>query len=114
MNELLDEFYPIVFCFQPATAGSGFSPLSPDIIDMNKYPDYAKVPWHYATIYPGDCVYIPAGMYALIVVLWIVQYENSAVRAIVMVDGATLDVKAILFRRKAEIKELLGNSHALL
>eukprot|EP00794_Sanderia_malayensis_P012073 gene12073-13317_t len=45
---------------KPVTAGSGFSPLSPDRIDLKKYPNYAKVPWYHATIYPGDCVYIPA------------------------------------------------------
>ncbi len=52
--------------FQPATAGSGFSPLSPDAIDLKKHPNYAKVPWLYTSIYPGDCVYIPASKHCFL------------------------------------------------
>jgi len=40
--------------------GSGFSFLDPDTIDMNKFPKISKVPWTYATLYPGDCIYIPS------------------------------------------------------
>ena len=41
-------------------SGSGFSALDPDSVDLVKYPDIAKVQWTYATLYPGDCIYIPS------------------------------------------------------
>ena len=68
INNSLVNFEKYYFChlFQPVTAGSGYSPLSPDMIDLEKYPDYAKVPWLYTTIYPGDCVYIPASKYTFL------------------------------------------------
>lgn len=40
--------------------GSGFSFLDPDSIDMKKFKNIEKVPWTYATLYPGDCIYIPS------------------------------------------------------
>eukprot|EP00794_Sanderia_malayensis_P012097 gene12097-13347_t len=45
---------------KPKGVGSGFSSLDPDKVDMNKYPNHAKVPWTWATLYPGDCIFIPS------------------------------------------------------
>ena len=42
------------------SAGSGFSFLDPDRIDMYKFKRIAEVPWSWATVYPGDCIFIPA------------------------------------------------------
>eukprot|EP00057_Strongylocentrotus_purpuratus_P016508 XP_011670982.1 PREDICTED: lysine-specific demethylase 8 [Strongylocentrotus purpuratus] len=41
--------------------GSGFSSLDVDMINMFQHPDVAKVQWTWATLNPGDCIYIPAG-----------------------------------------------------
>ncbi|XP_071479213.1 tRNA wybutosine-synthesizing protein 5-like [Diadema antillarum] len=41
--------------------GSGYSTLDVDMINMFKYPDVAKVQWTWATLDPGDCIYLPAG-----------------------------------------------------
>ena len=43
-------------------SGSGFSSLDPDSVDLMKYPEIAKVQWTYASLYPGDCIYIPSGI----------------------------------------------------
>ena len=40
--------------------------MDPDIIDLNKYPDFAKVEWTYTTIKTGDCIFIPSGKIALL------------------------------------------------
>lgn len=42
------------------SVGSGFSFLDPDSIDMLKFPRIAKVPWTWAKLYPGDCIFIPS------------------------------------------------------
>lgn len=42
-------------------AGSGFSKLDMDMINMFKNKDIANIPWSYATINQGDCILIPAG-----------------------------------------------------
>ena len=42
-------------------SGSGFSEIDPNKINLQEYPNVAKVPWTYATLTPGDCIYIPAG-----------------------------------------------------
>ena len=47
---------------QDPSVGSGFSFLDPDSIDMKKFPRIAKVPWTYASLYPGDCIFIPSGL----------------------------------------------------
>jgi len=43
-------------------SGSGFSEIDPNKINLLEYPNVAKVPWTYATLMPGDCIYIPAGI----------------------------------------------------
>lgn len=50
----------LYFKRKPQGVGSGFSFLDPDSIDMNKFPKIKDVPWTYATLYPGDCIYIPS------------------------------------------------------
>ena len=44
-------------------SGSGFSEIDPNNINLMEYPNVANVPWTYATLTPGDCIYIPAGSY---------------------------------------------------
>nr|XP_054760226.1 lysine-specific demethylase 8-like [Lytechinus pictus]XP_054760227.1 lysine-specific demethylase 8-like [Lytechinus pictus] len=46
---------------KPNFVGSGYSKLDVDMINMFQYPDVAKVQWTWATLNPGDCLYIPAG-----------------------------------------------------
>lgn len=41
-------------------SGSGFSEIDPNKINLLEYPNVAKVPWTYATLMSGDCIYIPA------------------------------------------------------
>lgn len=41
-------------------SGSSYSSLDPDSVDLLLFPDVAKVQWTYATLYPGDCIYIPS------------------------------------------------------
>ena len=47
--------------FQNEFSGSGFSEIDPNKINLLEHPNMAKVPWTYATLRPGDCIYIPAG-----------------------------------------------------
>ena len=35
--------------------------MDPDVIDLNKNPDFAKVDWSYSTVKAGDCIFIPSG-----------------------------------------------------
>ena len=49
------------FFFQKEYSGSSFSGIDPNNVDLVKFPHVAKVPWTYATLSPGDCIYIPAG-----------------------------------------------------
>uniref|UniRef100_H2YI05 JmjC domain-containing protein n=1 Tax=Ciona savignyi TaxID=51511 RepID=H2YI05_CIOSA len=39
--------------------GSGFSHLNVDAVDLFSTPEIANVPWEYATLYAGDCLYLP-------------------------------------------------------
>lgn len=41
--------------------GSGFSQVDVDMINMFKHGNVAKAKWTWATLWPGDCIYIPAG-----------------------------------------------------
>ncbi|XP_077985861.1 bifunctional peptidase and (3S)-lysyl hydroxylase Jmjd7-like [Glandiceps talaboti] len=41
-------------------SGSGFSTMDIDMINVFKNPDVVKAPWTWATLRPGDCIYIPA------------------------------------------------------
>ena len=47
--------------FQNQHSGSGFSEIDPNRINLFEHPNVANVPWTYATLLPGDCIYIPAG-----------------------------------------------------
>ncbi|XP_070548083.1 bifunctional peptidase and (3S)-lysyl hydroxylase Jmjd7-like isoform X1 [Ptychodera flava] len=42
-------------------SGSGFSTLDMDMINMFENPGVGKVPWTWATLRRGDCIYLPAG-----------------------------------------------------
>ena len=42
-------------------SGSGFSEIDPNKINLLEHPNVANVPWTYAKLTPGDCIYIPAG-----------------------------------------------------
>ncbi|XP_033099082.1 bifunctional peptidase and arginyl-hydroxylase JMJD5-like [Anneissia japonica] len=44
-------------------AGSGYSVIDVEMINMFKYSGFAKVPWTWTTIWPGDCVFIPSGYF---------------------------------------------------
>eukprot|EP00112_Aurelia_sp_Birch-Aquarium-sp1_P001864 Seg1202.12 transcript_id=Seg1202.12/GoldUCD/mRNA.D3Y31 product="Lysine-specific demethylase 8" protein_id=Seg1202.12/GoldUCD/D3Y31 len=56
-NKYSEDLY---FGPKPNGVGSGFSSIDPDVIDMNLYPNHAKVPWQWATLYAGDCIFIPS------------------------------------------------------
>lgn len=42
--------------------GAGHSPLNMDQINMFQHPEMADVPWRWAIIRPGDCIFVPAGL----------------------------------------------------
>ncbi|EDV29594.1 uncharacterized protein TRIADDRAFT_52143 [Trichoplax adhaerens] len=42
-------------------SGSGYSNLNVRKVDMKKRPMLKRVPWTYATLRAGDCIYIPGG-----------------------------------------------------
>ncbi|CAH1266290.1 KDM8 [Branchiostoma lanceolatum] len=44
-------------------SGSSFSHLDMDRIDLLAHPQVAAVPWTWATLLPGDCIFIPAGYF---------------------------------------------------
>ncbi|XP_033110921.1 jmjC domain-containing protein D-like isoform X2 [Anneissia japonica] len=44
-------------------AGSGYSLIDVEMVNMFKYSSFAKVPWTWTTIWPGDCVFIPSGYF---------------------------------------------------
>jgi len=56
-NKYSEDLY---FGPKPKGVGSGYSKLDPDMVDMNLYPNHGKVPWTWATLYPGDCIFIPS------------------------------------------------------
>jgi len=37
----------------------GYSKVDVDKVDLKKFPNLARVPWHYAKMEAGDCLYIP-------------------------------------------------------
>ncbi|XP_065174902.1 bifunctional peptidase and (3S)-lysyl hydroxylase Jmjd7-like [Sycon ciliatum] len=41
--------------------GSGYSLIDPDSVDLMQYPLAAGVPWTWATLAPGDCIFLPGG-----------------------------------------------------
>ncbi|XP_066282976.1 bifunctional peptidase and arginyl-hydroxylase JMJD5-like [Branchiostoma lanceolatum] len=44
-------------------SGSSFSHLDMDSIDLLTNPHVSEVPWTWATLQPGDCIFIPAGYF---------------------------------------------------
>lgn len=50
----------LYFIEQKQYSGSAFSEIDPNKIDLMKFPNVSRVPWTYATLRPGDCIYIPA------------------------------------------------------
>lgn len=42
-------------------AYGGFSLLNPDSVDLEKYPQFKGVPWWYANMTAGDCLFLPYG-----------------------------------------------------
>ncbi|XP_035670174.1 uncharacterized protein LOC118411794 [Branchiostoma floridae] len=44
-------------------SGSSFSHLDMDRIDLLAYPQVSDVPWTWATLLPGDCIFIPSGYF---------------------------------------------------
>lgn len=56
-----EKYYGDLYFFEKKPdSGSSFSGIDPNKIDLKKYPNVANVPWTYATLMPGDCIYIPA------------------------------------------------------
>ncbi|XP_035673960.1 uncharacterized protein LOC118414197 [Branchiostoma floridae] len=41
-------------------SGSGFTHMNVDKVDLVKNPEVAEVPWTWATLKPGDCIFIPS------------------------------------------------------
>ena len=67
---------------QKQFSGSGFSSMDPDSVDLLKYPDVAKVQWTYATLYPGDCIYIPSGILTYTITIFTTLWEVAGSIAI--------------------------------
>ncbi|XP_077998563.1 uncharacterized protein LOC144451559 [Glandiceps talaboti] len=51
----------IPIAIEAASAGGGFALLDPDSVNLLKYPKFIDVPWQYANITPGDCLFLPYG-----------------------------------------------------
>ena len=49
--------------FQYKNAGSGASTLNMDLINVYAYNKIPTVPWTYASLRQGDCIFIPAGKF---------------------------------------------------
>ncbi|GAB1606670.1 bifunctional peptidase and arginyl-hydroxylase JMJD5-like [Argonauta hians] len=47
------------FVHEYPTSDSGYSPIDMNKINMFKHSDIAKTPWIYASLYAGDCIFIP-------------------------------------------------------
>ena len=43
--------------------GAGYSQIDMDMVNMFKYRQVAEIPWKWATLKPGDCIYVPASEY---------------------------------------------------
>ena len=44
----------------------GLSPINADRVDLDRFPEFATAPTHYARVGPGDAVYIPDGWWHVI------------------------------------------------
>jgi hypothetical protein len=42
-------------------SGSGFCSWNPEILSVYENPGLSKTPWKWATLWPGDCLYLPSG-----------------------------------------------------
>merc|ERR1712216_75125 len=40
--------------------GSDDSPIDPERVDLEEFPEFAKAGWRNTTMEPGDCMYLPA------------------------------------------------------
>ncbi|XP_075259458.1 uncharacterized protein LOC142351215 [Convolutriloba macropyga] len=60
---LYDPQYRDVFKLQETFKGSGagFCPWNPEILSVYENPKLGKTPWKWATLWAGDCLYIPQG-----------------------------------------------------
>jgi hypothetical protein len=47
--------------FQDDFTGSSHSAMDTEMVNMYKYEKAGTMPWEWATIRPGDCVFVPAG-----------------------------------------------------
>jgi hypothetical protein len=43
--------------------GAFFAQIDPDNVDLNEFPRWNHVPWFYAELHEGDCIYIPLRWY---------------------------------------------------
>ncbi|XP_077985372.1 uncharacterized protein LOC144440018 [Glandiceps talaboti] len=58
---MIDPYYNIYLdLYKPEGAGSAFTSINVDSIDMLKFPAIDNVQWTWTTLLPGDCIYIPA------------------------------------------------------
>nr|XP_026696217.1 uncharacterized protein LOC100184694 isoform X2 [Ciona intestinalis] len=55
-----DQRAKIDMVLQRSNAGSGFSHLNVDNVDLFEHHELSQVPWEYATLYAGDCLYLPS------------------------------------------------------
>ncbi|XP_019622008.1 PREDICTED: lysine-specific demethylase 8-like [Branchiostoma belcheri] len=44
-------------------SGSGYSTMNMDMINVFTNPHISKIPWTWATLRPGDCIFIPSGYF---------------------------------------------------
>ena len=53
--------YFCVTILQNPFTGAGYSKMDVDQINVYQYPNVGKAQWTWATLNPGDCIYVPAG-----------------------------------------------------
>jgi len=41
--------------------GTGYSKVDAEMVNVYKYPKIGKIGWKWTTLWPGDCIFIPAG-----------------------------------------------------
>lgn len=60
---LIDPKHKEVFNFEETypNSGSGHSPMDMEMINAFKHPKISQTPWIWSTLWPGDCIYVPAG-----------------------------------------------------
>ena len=50
-----------MLCLQLPFTEAGQSPVDMERVDLFSYPTVAHVPWRWSTLWPGDCMFVPAG-----------------------------------------------------